>query len=212
MLDGIRTEAHYAGEYTGGEGISQRVLDALASIPRHVFIPEHLREQAYSNRPLPIGHGQTISQPYIVALMTDLLNVGAGDRVLEIGTGCGYQTAVLASLVDAVFSVEVIESLGQAAAERLHRLGFHNVTTRIGDGYEGWPEQAPFDGVIVTAAAPTIPKPLLEQLKPGRRLVIPVGVGGYQHLKVVTVDEANRMDSRDVMPVAFVPLRRPGSV
>ncbi len=207
MLDAIRAEARYASEYTGDAGIGQPVLDALAAVPRHAFVPEHLRDEAYANRPLPIGYGQTISQPYIVALMTDLLAIEPDDRVLEIGTGCGYQTAVLATLAQQVFSIELIEALGQSAAERLHRLGYRNVTAKVGDGYRGWPEKAPFDGIIVTAAAPHIPDPLIEQLKPGARLVIPVGQAGFQSLQVVTLDDQERIQTREILPVAFVPMR-----
>lgn len=210
MIEDIRSEARYAADYTGGESIDPRVLDALAAVPRHRFVPEYLRDEAYANRPLPIGHRQTISQPYIVALMTHLLGVGPGDSVLEIGTGCGYQTAVLATLVKTVYTIEVIEPLGRAAAERLRSLGFDNIEYRIGDGYAGWPERAPFDGILVTAAAPDIPPPLVEQLRPGRRLVIPVGEAGAQELKVVTRGETGIGEVRNLLPVAFVPMQRAG--
>lgn len=185
-----------------------RVLAALRSTPRHEFVPESFRWQAYEDHPVPIGYGQTISQPYIVAKMTELLELKPGDRVLELGTGSGYQAAVLAPLVKEVYTIEIVEPLGLAARERLARLGYQNVEVRVGDGYFGWPEKAPFDAIIVTAWATHVPPPLIEQLKPGGRMVIPVGSFLYQQNLIVVhkgkTPRDLRMDS--VMPVAFVPL------
>lgn len=194
---------------TGRAVLDERVIAALRRVDRHRFMPQSLFDQAYENRALPIGHAQTISQPYIVALMTDLLEVGPGGRVLEVGTGSGYQAAVLAELVAAVYTVEIVEALGRAAARRLLAAGYRNVHTRIGDGYGGWPEAAPFDGVIVTAAAPDVPQALVEQLKPGGRLVIPLGrPGGIQSLVLVTKDAQGRVTRHKVLDVRFVPLTR----
>ena len=184
-----------------------RVMAVLAEVPRHEFVPQNQRPHAYENRPLPIGHGQTISQPYIVALMTDLLQPKAGDRVLEIGTGSGYQAAVLAGLVEKVFTIEIIAELGRQAADRLQRLGYENVTVRTGDGYYGWQEEAPFDGIVVTAAADHIPPPLIRQLKPGGRVVIRVGSRFMvQQLVLVQKDAEGATTTRQILPVLFVPL------
>jgi protein-L-isoaspartate(D-aspartate) O-methyltransferase len=170
-------------------------------------VPEALRALAYEDRPLPIGYGQTISQPYIVALMTDLLEPTAGDRVLEIGTGSGYQAAVLAELGLEVYSIEIVPELGDEAAARLDRLGYDKVATRVGDGYDGWPERAPFDGLVVTAAAGHVPPPLIEQLKPGGRMVIPVGEPfRVQRLVLITKAADGSLRSRQLLPVRFVPL------
>ena len=183
------------------------VLEAMRTVPREAFLPERLAEFAYEDSPLPITRGQTISQPYIVALMTELAGIGPGDRVLEVGTGSGYQAAVLAELGAEVFTIEVIEDLGRTAAERLERLGYGRVHTRIGDGYHGWKEEAPFDAVVVTAAATDVPPPLVEQLRPGGRMVIPVG-GPYmgQDLLLIEKSEDGEASRRSVLPVAFVPL------
>ena len=179
----------------------------MLKVPRHEFVPADQRPYAYENRPLPIGYGQTISQPYIVAIMTDLLGLEKNDRVLEIGTGSGYQAAVLAELVDSVFTIEIIEGLGRQTSERLERLGYDNVRTRIGDGYYGWPSKAPFDAIIVTAASSHIPPPLIKQLKPGGRMIIPVGSRFMvQQLLLVTKDPTNKVTTRQIMPVSFVPL------
>ena len=188
----------------GKRAFDERVIQALREVERHRFVPESQQSQAYANHPLPIGHGQTISQPYIVALMTDLVDPKPGDVVLEVGTGSGYQAAVLARLVDKVYSIEIIEPLAEQARERLQRLGYHNVETRLGDGYFGWEEQAPFDAIVVTAAPPEIPQPLLDQLAVGGRLVIPVGLGS-QDLVVVTRTEDGYID-RVETPVRFVPM------
>ncbi len=181
-----------------------RVLAALRSVPRHEFVPGGVRGLAYEDFPLPIGEAQTISQPYIVGIMTQLLRPEAGDRVLEIGTGSGYQAAVLGELVRDVYTIEIVDPLARRAAETLRRLGYENVHVRSGDGYRGWPDEAPFDGIIVTAAAPSIPKPLLEQLRVGASLVIPVGEH-YQELRVVTRTE-HGFEERSELPVRFVPM------
>lgn len=188
-----------------------RVLAALRSVPRHLFVSAAEQPYAYDDTPLPIGQGQTISQPYIVALMTELAKPGSGDRALEVGTGSGYGAAVLSRLVSQVYTIEIIGSLALQARERLQRLGYTNITVRAGDGYGGWPDAAPFDIIVVTAAPDSVPRPLVEQLKPGGRLVIPVGnIVGAQELQLVEKDAAGRPHTRRVAPVAFVPLRRRG--
>jgi protein-L-isoaspartate(D-aspartate) O-methyltransferase len=181
------------------------VLAAVQAVPRHLFVPEAERDEAYADRPLPIGAGQTISQPYIVALMTSLLNLRPGARVLEVGTGSGYQAAVLSKVAAEVYSIEILRPLGERARGTLAALGCRNVHLRIGDGYKGWPEAAPFDGIVVTAAPPHIPEPLLRQLKVGGRLVIPVGEA-YQDLIVLTRRADGGFDRTSVLPVRFVPM------
>ena len=208
MLADIRAETRLTRDYTGIVAIAPPVMEAMGTIPRHRFVPDYLQDDAYVNGPLPIGHGQTISQPFIVALMTHILEVTENAKVLEIGTGCGYQTAVLAELAGAVYSVELVEALASSAAKRLADMGYENVFVRHGDGYEGWPDQAPFDGILVTAAAPHIPRPLLEQLKPNAPLVLPVDRGVGQELVVVRRKPDGSEDTRDILPVAFVPLVR----
>jgi protein-L-isoaspartate(D-aspartate) O-methyltransferase len=208
MIEDIERLAASVAGTTGSGDLDPRVLEAMGSVPRHEFVPEAERHAAYRNRPLPIGHGQTISQPFIVALMTDLLRLEPGDRVLEVGTGSGYQAAVLARLAGEVYTIEIIEPLGREAAKTLARLGIVNVVTRIGDGYAGWPEHAPYDGIIVTAAPEHIPAQLIEQLKPGGRLVIPVG-GLEQDLMVVEKKKDGTTTSTEIIPVRFVPLTRP---
>lgn len=180
-----------------------RVLAAMRTVPRELFVPESLREMAYADRPLPIGHRQTISQPYIVALMTELAALKPGDRVLEVGTGSGYQAAVLAELGAEVFSIEIIEPLAAQAEETLERLGY-TVRVRAGDGYQGWPEQAPFDAVIVTAAPPEVPEPLRQQLRQGGRLIIPVGTHFQELRRITRTASGFREDS--ILPVRFVPM------
>ena len=181
-----------------------QVLAGMRSVPRHLFVPEEYRESAYQDSPLPIGEGQTISQPYIVALMTELLEVGEGDRVLEIGTGSGYQAAVLAAMGVEVYSIEIRERLCERASATLTELGYTSAHVRCGDGYRGWPEEAPFDGIIVTAAPTWIPDPLIEQLVDGAHMVIPVG-DFYQELKVIT-RIGDSLEERSVIPVRFVPM------
>lgn len=183
-----------------------RVLVAMRHVPRHHFVPSQYRAQAYRDTPLPIGHGQTISQPRVVALMTEALDLSTGENVLEVGTGCGYQAAVLAEITPHVFTIEIVEPLAKAAAARLERLGYTTVQVRAGDGYNGWPEAAPFDAIIVTCAAPDVPEPLIAQLAVGGRLVIPVGAAGdIQHLVVITRQPSGQLRER-LMPVRFVPM------
>ena len=184
----------------------ERLLDAMRRVERHRFVPMPYTPYAYTDGPLPIGEDQTISQPYIVAIMTELLELKKGDRVLEIGTGSGYQAAILGELVEAVYSIEIVESLGQRSAALLDSLGYENITVRIGDGYVGWPEQAPFDAIILTAAPPKIPQPLLDQLAEGGRLVAPVGEG-HQTLQLVEKQDG-KLIYRDIIPVRFVPMLR----
>ena len=189
--------------------VDSRVLEAMLRVPRHEYVPLEYRAFAYSDTPLPIGLEQTISQPYIVALMTELIQPEAGDRLLEVGTGSGYQAAVAAELVSEVYSIEIIPELARSAADRLERLGVSNVLVREGDGYLGWPEQSPFDGILVTAGAGDIPEPLVEQLSPGSRMIIPVGdSSSVQILKVIEKLSEGEVEIRDVAPVRFVPLRR----
>jgi protein-L-isoaspartate(D-aspartate) O-methyltransferase len=193
----------------GRDIFDNQVLAAMAQVPRHLFVPPRLEQQAYDDHPLPIGHGVTISQPYIVALMTQATGIKPGDRVLEVGTGSGYQAAVLATLTDKVYSIELIPELAQSAGERLTRLGYRQVQVKSGDGYLGWPEFAPFDAIIVTAAAPEIPAALKDQLKDGGRLVIPVGpTYGPQFLQRLT-KQGNTFKEEMLSPVAFVPLVKP---
>jgi len=207
MVEVIEREVRETRGYLEREALSQTTLDAMERVPRHAFVPADSRSYAYQNRPLSIGYGQTISQPYIVAVMTDMLDLKPTDRVLEIGTGSGYQAAVLAEIVKEVYSVEVIKELGFAAKTRLARLGYHNVETKIGDGYYGWEEHAPYDAIIVTAAAGQIPPPLLKQLKPGGKMIIPVKSFYYvQHLVLVSKDKKGAVTTRQTLPVMFVPL------
>ena len=207
MLREIEADALYASSTLGRNHIDKRVMSAMEKVPRHEFVPAHLRSSAYANRPLPIGHGQTISQPFIVALMTDLLEAKKDDVVLEIGTGSGYQAAVLAELVKKVYTIEIIKELGESARERLERLRYKNIEVRLADGYFGWEEHAPFDAIIVTAAAGHVPPPLIRQLKAGGRIVIPVGgVYQVQMLMVVTKAASGKLKTQQVLPVRFVPL------
>ncbi|WP_139247957.1 protein-L-isoaspartate(D-aspartate) O-methyltransferase [Hyphomicrobium sp. CS1GBMeth3] len=207
MVEEIKTMAATVARETGVAQFSPEVLAAMETVPRHAFVPADQRDAAYRNRPLPVGHGQTISQPFIVAMMTELLRVRPSDRILEVGTGSGYQAAVLAKLARDVYSIEIVRALGETAAAALKREGFDNVTTKIGDGYQGWPEYAPFDGIMVTAAPDHIPPELIDQLKPGGRLVIPVG-DLVQDLMVVEKKRDGTTTSTAVVPVRFVPLTR----
>lgn len=187
--------------------IGAPVLEAMRAVPREEFVPDDVRGEAYRNRPLAIGHGQTISQPFIVALMTHLLEPEAHHRVLEIGTGSGYQAAVLARLAGHVYSIEIVEELALGAAATFERLGIKNISAKIGDGYAGWPEHAPFDGIIVTAAPDHVPEALVRQLKPGGRLVIPVG-SGWQELLLIEKKPDGTTVRTEILPVRFVPLTR----
>ncbi|NVL92451.1 MAG: protein-L-isoaspartate(D-aspartate) O-methyltransferase [Desulfobacterales bacterium] len=183
-----------------------RVIEAMRKVRRHLFVPEDLRESAYDDRPLPIGEGQTISQPYIVAFMTEALNLSPGDNVLEIGTGSGYQAAILAEIAREVYTVEIRPRLGETARERLNEMGYRNISVKIGDGYKGWPEKVPFDAIIVTCAPEEIPKPLVDQLAEGGRMIIPVGErGGVQEL-VLLKKEKGMIREKAVMKVLFVPM------
>jgi protein-L-isoaspartate(D-aspartate) O-methyltransferase len=208
MLDDIEREVRYTRNMIGRNALDPKVMAAMEKVPRNEFVPKSYGDAAFDNGPLPIGHGQTISQPYIVALMTDLLELQADDIVLEIGTGSGYQTAILSQLCKQVYTVEYVAALADIAKARLERLGYDNIQSMTGNGYDGWPEHAPYDGIIVTAAASHIPKPLIEQLKPGGKLVIPVGRPHlYQELTVVEKDKNGEIDIREVLGVAFVPLQ-----
>ena len=213
MIAQIEAEARSTADYTGRSRFDSRVLAAIKRVPRHEFVPASEKDMAYLNIALPIGHGQTISQPYIVALMTDLLALEPDAVVLEIGTGSGYQAAVLAQMVRQVYSVEIIPAIAAKAKARFTRLGITNIEVRVGDGYYGWPEHAPFDGIVVTAAAPQIPPLLVEQLKPGGRLVIPLGRPlDRQDLTVAEKSEDNQLSLRSVLPVAFVPFQQGRSI
>jgi protein-L-isoaspartate(D-aspartate) O-methyltransferase len=192
---------------TGLAAMSEPVRRAMGKVERHRLVPASQQSLAYRNHPLPIGSGQTISQPYIVALSADLISPKAGDVVLEVGTGSGYQAAVLAEIVSRVYSIELLPDLGNEARQRLEDLGYRNIEVRIGDGYKGWPEKAPFDGIVVTAAAPYLPVALLEQLKPGGRMVIPVGASSeMQYLRVIQKRPDGTIDDKRVLPVRFVPM------
>jgi len=202
-------EAMYADTRaeTGLAAMSPAVRAALGSVERHRLVPPAQAAAAYRNHPLPIGSGQTISQPYIVALSTDLLGLTSSSVVLDVGTGSGYQAAVLAEIASRVYSIEIIDSLGKAAAKRLEELGYRNIEVKIGDGYQGWPEKAPFDAIVVTAAAPRVPPALVAQLKPGGRMVIPIGGDSeIQYLKLITKRADGGYDEKRVLPVRFVPL------
>jgi protein-L-isoaspartate(D-aspartate) O-methyltransferase len=203
----ITEEVEDTAEFLNRRALDSRVMEVIGRVPRHEFVEEDQRAAAYENRPLPIGHGQTISQPYIVAIMTDLLEPRPGYRVLEVGTGSGYQAAVLAELCDEVYTIEIIEPLATAAAARLERLDFDNVEVRAADGYYGWREHAPFDAIIVTAVATHVPPSLIAQLKPGGRMVLPIGTRfTVQQLVLVRKGDDGRVTTRQILPVAFVPL------
>lgn len=196
------------GQTIEARGISdERVLEAMRHVPRHLFVPESRRKNAYQDRPLPIGEGQTISQPFIVAYMTQMLDLQSGEKVLEIGTGSGYQAAVLSELTPRVYTIEIVEELGRQARQLFEKLGYNTIQTKIGDGYKGWPEHAPFDAIILTAAAEKIPQPLIEQLKPGGILVMPEGEPrGPQILIKVTKNEEGEITKKRMLPVRFVPM------
>lgn len=207
MLKSIKDQVEETSLHINKQALNPQVMQAMARVPRHEFVPSSQKRFAYENRPLPIGYGQTISQPYIVALMTDLLNVNSKSKVLEIGTGSAYQAAILSKLVDSVYSIEIIKALGEQAEQRLSRLGHDNVHVKIADGYYGWEEHAPFDVIIVTAASSHIPPPLISQLRPGGRMVIPVGSRFMtQELLLVNKQEDGKLITRQILPVMFVPL------
>ena len=207
MLADISSEVHFTREYIGKEALNQRVMDVMAQVPRDVFVPDDIKSLAYDNCPLPIGFNQTISQPYIVALMTDLLAIQPEHRVLEIGTGCGYQTSVLSRLCSQVYSVERISELLMMAQQHFVQLEYDNIQIKLGNGYNGWPEYAPYDGILVTAAATHIPEALTTQLKPGGRMVIPIGLENmHQELFLLQKDNRNVVTVDSILPVAFVPL------
>jgi len=203
MVAAIRAMAEHMAPQIGKTALDERVLRAMAKVPRHEFVPVEVHQYAYLNRPIPIGFDKTISQPLMVAVMTDLLELKPDDALLEIGTGLGYQCAVLAELASRVYSVEIIDELAQRARRRLKQQGYTNVEVRIGNGYAGWPEHAPFDKVIVTAAPDLIPPPLINQLKAGGRMVIPVGLLRAQQLVVVQKDLNGRVITKEIMPVLF---------
>jgi protein-L-isoaspartate(D-aspartate) O-methyltransferase len=207
MLDEIRSEAKFTAGFTGREQFSEPVMTAMQEVKREKFVEEDLKPYAYDNGPLPIGYGQTISQPYIVALMTDLLDLKPDSIVLEVGTGSGYQAAILSRIAEQVYSIERVKELAEVASARLKELNYNNIETRCSNGYIGWQEKAPFDAIIVTAAASHIPPELVAQLKPGGRMVIPIGLPYmHQELILVTKDDAGETRSESVLGVAFVPL------
>ncbi len=207
MVDEVLADTAATSSYSGSTALNPIVIAAMNKVERHRFVPAALSAIAYLNRPLPIGHGQTISQPFIVALMTDLMRIKAGDKVLEIGTGSGYQAAILAEMGSSVYSIEIIEPLGIQASGLLKTLGYRNVETRVGDGYYGWPEAAPFDAIMVTAAASHVPPPLIKQLKPGGRMMIPIGSQFMtQYLMLVEKQQDGSVATRQILPVRFVPL------
>lgn len=207
LVQTIEKDVRDTSIFIDKKSLDPRVMQALSKVPRHEFVSKKLRRFAYLNRPLPIGHGQTISQPYVVALMTDLLAIKNGDKVLEVGTGSGYQAAILAEMTDKVYSIEIIKELAKSASTILKQQNYNKVKTRYGDGYYGWKEHAPFDVIIVTAASSHVPPPLLEQLKPGGRIVIPVGSPFLvQQLVVVEKFSDGKIKTKQILPVRFVPL------
>jgi len=206
MAREISEHVSVVGGQLGKQALDARVMTAMGRIPREAFVPPELQAYAYVDSPIPIGFGKTVSQPFMIALMADLLELGEGDRVLEVGTGLGYQAAILAELAGEVYTVEIIEDLNAAAARRLGELGCANVRMRVADGYYGWPEHAPFDRIMVTAAPELVPPPLIEQLRPGGRMVIPAGISDAQQLMLVVKDEAGRTEISEILPVRFAAL------
>ncbi len=210
MIREIEEEVRYTRRLIGKDALDERVMEAMRKVPRDRFVPDDIKPAAFENVPLPIGHGQTISQPYIVALMTDMVAPQPDHRILEVGTGSGYQTAVLSQLCDKVYTVELVRELSSAAQAIFRELGYGNIETHVGDGWQGWPEHAPYDGILVTAAAPRIPESLIDQLKPGGRMAIPVGLPySHQELMLVQKDEQGNITTKSVLGVAFVPLVEP---
>jgi protein-L-isoaspartate(D-aspartate) O-methyltransferase len=212
MIAEVVAETVFLTPRLGKSALNSRVIDVMNKVPRHEFVPVELRPHAYVNRPLPIGYDKTISQPFIVALMTDLLEPQPDDVVLEIGAGVGYQAAVLAELVKQVYSIEIIEELGLGAQRRLKRLSYRNVEVRIGNGYYGWPEHAPFDKIMVTAAPDLIPPPLITQLKLGGRMVIPTGIPDKQQLMLVEKPGNGKLMTKEILPVRFSELEQGGDL
>src|SRR5918992_1459936 len=209
MVAEIEAEALLTASYTGRPVFDRAVMDAVGRVPRHEFVPVELQPYAYLNRPLPIGFEKTVSQPYIVALMTDVLDLDENDAVLEVGTGAGYQAAILAELVKRVYTVDIIEQLAVGAERRLKRLGYDTIEVRVANGYYGWAEHAPYDKIIVTAACDLVPPPLLTQLKPGGRMIIPTGIPEKQALTLVEKSSAGSLTTRDLLPARFSELEEP---
>lgn len=203
MIAEIVGDAVFLTAQLGKSAFAARVIEVMGRIPRHEFVPLELQDYAYANAPLPVGYGKTISQPFIVALMTDLLDLQPGDIALEIGAGVGYQAAVLSELVGQVYSIEIIEELARDTRHRLQRLGYRNIDVRVGNGYYGWNERAPFDKIIVTAAPDLIPPPLIAQLKPGGKMVLPAGIPNQQQLILLEKSQAGKLATREVLPVRF---------
>ena len=208
MVQLIAAYVELCGEQIDKSRLDQRVMAVMAQVPRHDFVPFEIRDYAYADGPLPIGCGKTVSQPFMVAVMTDLLEIEEGDRVLEVGTGLGYHAAVMAALADELYTVEIIQELGEEARRRLGEAGYENIHFRLGDGYYGWPEHGPFDRILVAAAHDLVPPPLLEQLKPGGRMVIPTGLEDQQQLTLVEKSAAGRIETRDIFPVLFAQMVR----
>ncbi|MDX1810869.1 MAG: protein-L-isoaspartate(D-aspartate) O-methyltransferase [Gammaproteobacteria bacterium] len=207
LLQEIEAEVGYTQHYLGKKTLSPRVMAAMEAVPRHEFVSDNMQSFAYCNEPLPIGHGQTISQPYIVAIMTDLIDPQADHKVLDVGTGSGYQAAVLSQLVDTVYSVEIIDALTHNAQTVFEKLAYHNIQLKTGDGSLGWPEHGPYDGIVVAAAAPMVPPALVEQLKPGGKLILPIGQAYHaQELVLIEKQHDGMIKTRNVLPVSFVPL------
>lgn len=206
MVEQITMHTSFVSDKIGKASLDERIIAIIDDVPRHEFVPEELRRFAYVDAPLPIGHGKTISQPFIVALMTDLLEVQPGDFVLEVGTGLGYQAAILSRLSKKVYSVEIIEELAKEAERRLRKQGYRNIEFGVGDGSSGWPEHAPFDKILVAAAPELIPPSLLNQLKPGGKMVIPAGIEDAQQLMFVEKDESGRLHTQEMLQVRFSPL------
>lgn len=207
LVESIKADVETTASFIGTSALQAKVMEAMATVPRHRFVPTQLRKFAYKNQPLPIGYGQTISQPYIVALMTHLLDLTPNDKVLEIGTGSGYQAAIIAQLASAVYSVEIIPELANRAKKTFAELKLDRIQSKLDDGYFGWKDYAPYDAIIVTAAASHVPPPLIKQLKPGGRMVIPVGSHFYvQYLVLINKDEKGNLSTRQILPVRFVPL------
>ena len=212
LMAEIEAEAQLTAAYTGRAAFTDAVMEVVGRVPRHEFLPVELQPYAYLNRPLPIGFDKTVSQPYIVALMTDVLDLQPEDVVLEIGTGAGYQAAILAELVKRVYTIDIIEELGASAERRLKRLGYDNIEVRISNGYYGWAQHGPYDKIMVTAACELIPTPLLTQLKPGGRMIIPTGIPEKQALTLVEKSAAGSLSTRDLLPVRFSELEDPGEL